>query len=208
MTNDVDLKRQLLGPWTRKGILLIPVTSPQRHGEFENIRSYVTYSELTGSTPTTEQFIEKVRSIGLKSLMASLSNLVQILHNDGVGNVELQQRIQSRFLTREALQRLRTLENWQDRAIFFPQQILFTMKMAILHAPDIEDPRPDEEFRDALVDMLLMASDFLDKITLSDDIEELERVLLSHLVRNYLLNMTDQFRYMIPRVPLVSKTSM
>jgi hypothetical protein len=118
MTNDANLKRQLLHPWTRKGALLIPVTAPQRHGEAENIRSYVTYSELTGSTPTVEEFIEKVRSIGLKSLMASLSNLIQILHNDGVGNVELQRRIQSRFLTREQLQKLRTLENWQDRAIF------------------------------------------------------------------------------------------
>lgn len=203
MTNDARLKRQLLGPWTGKGSLLIPVTGRQPHGESENIRSYVTYSELTGTTPTIEEYIEKVRSIGLKSVMASLSNLIQILHNDGVGNVDLQRRIQGRFLTREPLQKLRTLENWQDRAIFVPQQILFTMKMAILYSPDSEDPRPDPEFRDALVELLLMASDFLDKIALSDDIEELERVLLSHLVRNYLLNMTDQLRYMIPRASLL-----
>lgn len=203
MANAADLKRRLLRPWARKGTLFVPPTLPQLHGEMENIKAYVTYSELTGRKPTTEEFVEKLQGMGLKSLMASLSNLIQVLHNDGVGNIELQRRLRDQALTPQRLTRLTTVEQWNQRIIFFPQQILFALKMAIHHSPDTEDPRPNEEFRDALIDILLIASEFLGNLELPEDLGEIEKVIISHLVRDYLMNMTDQFRYMIPRASIL-----
>jgi hypothetical protein len=78
------------------------------------------------------------------------------------------------------LSRLRSLPNWNERIVFFPQQALFLAKLAILYAPDRDDPRQDEQFRDII-----------------------ERVLVAYQVRNYLLNSTERIRYMIPRASLL-----
>jgi len=203
MANAADLKRRLLAPWSREGFLFVPPTVPQLHGEMENMKAYVTYSELTGREPTIEEFVERLQGIGLKSLMYNLSNLIQVLHNDGVGNLELQRRLRNQALTPQRLARLTTLEHWDERIIFFPQQILFSVKMAILHSPDKEDSHSDGEFRNALLDVLLIASDLIGHLALSEDTEELEKTLLSHQVRDYLMNMVDQFRYMIPRASVL-----
>jgi hypothetical protein len=48
-----------------------------------------------------------------------------------------------------------------------------------------------------------MAAGFVGRIELPDDPEELERVLVAYQVRNYLINSTEQVRYMIPRASLL-----
>src|SRR2546425_7331591 len=153
--------------------------------------------------PSMDEFVERLRHIGLRSLVMSLSALIQISHNDGVVAPTLQARLCARALTLDMRRRIAVLPNANDRVVFFPQQILFTMKMALLHAPDVEDRRPDEEFRDALVELLLMANDFLESEEFNQTGRELRRALLSHVVRNFLLNSTDQFRYMVPRAAVL-----
>ena len=51
--------------------------------EADFARSYVTYSELFGSTPTWEMFFERLRSTGLQSVMASLSFINSVLYLKG-----------------------------------------------------------------------------------------------------------------------------
>jgi hypothetical protein len=169
----------------------------------ENIKAYVKYSDLAGAEPTLDELIARLRDVGLRSLLMSLSRLMTVLHVDGVSRRELQAILRDQAMTPGVLARLQRLPNAEERIVFFPQQVLFTAKMAILHSPDRDDPRPDLEFRDVVVDLLLMAADFLDRIELPEDPQELERALLAHQVRNYLFNMTEQVRYMIPRASLL-----
>ncbi len=197
------LAHRLFGPWQRRGSLFIPPTFPQRHGEMENVKAYVTYSELTGAEPTLDRFIARLGTVGLRSLLSSLSRLVTALHNDGVSCLELQGALRDHTLTVDMLARLRRLENWRERIIFFPQQILFAAKMALLHSPERDDQRSDTEFRDILVELLLMAAEFLDRLVLPEGRHELERAMIAHQVRNYLMNTTEQVRYMIPRASLL-----
>ncbi len=169
----------------------------------ENIKAYVKYSEFFGAEPTLEKFIAMLRTVGLHSLLLSLSRLITILHNDGVATPDLQRLLRDQSFTPEMFTRLRQLENWRERIIFFPQQILFAAKLALLHSPDQADERPDPDFRDVLIELLLMAADFLDRLELPDDRRALESVMLAHQVRNFLLNTTDQVRYMVPRASLL-----
>src|SRR5262249_43504975 len=145
---DDDLRRRLGGPWARRGHLFVPPTVPQRHGEMDNIKPYVKYSELFDRRPTHAEFIDRLHSVGLHSVMASLSALMQIIYNDGVATPRLQGHLALRALTPQMLHRLRRLPNANQRVVFFPQQILFAMKFAALHSPDDVEGRPDEEFRD------------------------------------------------------------
>ncbi len=169
----------------------------------DNIKAFVTYSELTGVAPTVEDFIARLRGVGLRSLLLSLSRLITVLHIDGVSRLDLQAVLRQQAFTPRMLARLRQLQDWQQRIVFFQQQILFMAKMATLYAPDRDDARPDLEFRDALVELLLMAADFFDRFDLSADPGDLERALIAHQVRNYLLNTTEQLRYLIPRASLL-----
>ena len=203
MPEDPEFRRRLGGPWVPRGSLFLPPVLPQRHGEMDNIKAYVTYSELTGVAPTLDDFIARLRGVGLRSLLLSLSRLITVLHIDGVSRLDLQAVLRQQAFTPRMLARLRQLQDWQERIVFFQQQILFTAKMATLYAPDRDDARPDLEFRDVLVELLLMAADFFDRFDLSADPGELERALIAHQVRNYLLNTTEQLRYLIPRASLL-----
>jgi len=204
MPNGADLRRRLLGPWAQRGSLFVPPTRPQRRGEMENIKAYVKYSEFSnGVEPSLDDYTRRLRDVGLRSLLFSLSRLMTVLHNDGVANPDLQALLRDQSFTPPMLARLRQLQNWRERIIFFPQQLLFTAKMALLHSPDRDDGRPDPEFRDTLLELLLMAADFLDRLDLPNDREKGRSVMLAHMVRNYLLNATEQVRYMMPRTSLL-----
>src|SRR5262245_61965776 len=169
----------------------------------ENIKAFVTLSELTGVEPTMDDIVSRLRDVGLRSLLLSLSRLLTVLHVDGVSRADLQAQLRERAFTPAMLSRLRSLPNWNERIVFFPQQALFLAKLAILHAQDCDDTRPHEQFPDIVVELLLMAADLVGRMTLPDDPEELERVLVAYQVRNYLLNSTEQIRYMIPRASLL-----
>lgn len=49
MVDNRELSRRLLGQWARRGSLFVPPTLPTRHGEMENIKAYVKYSEFFGA---------------------------------------------------------------------------------------------------------------------------------------------------------------
>ena len=120
MSDDRDLRRLLLGQWTRRGSLFVPPTRPTRHGEMENIKAYVKFSEIFGREPTVEEFVARLRDIGLRSLMESLSRLMTILHADGVATPGLQLLLHERALTPGMIERLRRLPNGEERIVFFP----------------------------------------------------------------------------------------
>jgi len=120
MSDDRDLRRRLLGQWTRRGLLFVPPTRPTRHGEMENIKAYVKFSEIFGREPTVEEFVARLRDIGLRSLMESLSRLMTILHADGVATPGLQLLLHERALTPGMIERLRRLPNGEERIVFFP----------------------------------------------------------------------------------------
>src|SRR5437867_13410346 len=90
MSDDRDLRRRLLGQWTRPGSLFVPPTRAARHGEMENIKAYVKFSEIFGREPTVDEFVARLRDIGLRSVVESLSRLMTILHADGVATPGLQ----------------------------------------------------------------------------------------------------------------------
>src|SRR5258705_7337560 len=106
-----DLRRRLTGPWMRRGSLFVPPTRPERHGEMDNIKAFVTLSELTGTEPMMDDFVGRLRGIGLRSLLLSLSRLLTVLHVDGVSRVELQTQLRHRAFTPAMLRRLRSLPN-------------------------------------------------------------------------------------------------
>jgi hypothetical protein len=58
-----------------RGSLFIPPTNPTRHGEMENIKAYVKYSEIAGRVPAEDEFVERLRDVGLRTLMQCLSRL-------------------------------------------------------------------------------------------------------------------------------------
>ena len=120
MSDDRDLRRRLLGQWTHRGLLFVPPTRPTRHGEMENIKAYVKFSEIFGREPTVEEFVARLRDIGLRSLMESLSRLMTILHADGVATPGLQLLLHERALTPGMIERLRRLPNGEERIVFFP----------------------------------------------------------------------------------------
>jgi len=203
-----DPRQPFRWPFVPRGFLFIPPTSPTRHGEMENIKAYVKFSELSGRMPTPDEFVDRLQNIGLRTLMHCLSNLMTVLHVDGVATPGLQPMLRDQSLSPAMLERLRRfhgLPPWHERIVFFPQQILFTMKMALLHSPDRDDPRANQdEFRDPLVELLLMAADFLDnQITLPEDRAEAEGRIVAYLVQDYLLNMREQLRYLVPRASLL-----
>jgi hypothetical protein len=198
-----DFLQRVFGPWARKGFLYLPVRPRRYPVEMEYVKAYVTYSELHGERPSFDALVDRLGDIGLQSLMVSLSNLGQILHNDGAGKPEVQAALYNDFLTPGMLSRLRRVRHPDARLLFFPQQILYTAKLAILYSPNRGDPRPDPEFRDALVTILLMATEFLGGYAEPQSAVERDRFLLSYVIRDHSVHAQDQLRYMLPRSSLL-----
>jgi hypothetical protein len=203
---DADLRRRLLGPWITRGGLFLPPTRGETHGEMENIRAYVTYEELTGATPTWDEFIDTLHTTGLRSLVLSLSSLATILHNDGVTNLTLQRMLRDQFVPPELRVRLLQLPNWNDRVLFFPQQVLFCIKAALMHSPDAVDERPDADFGHRLAHILLMATAFLDSPVVSEHDPDARNRIVSFVVRNSFIQGTERFGHMLARASLLYTT--
>lgn len=199
----LNFLQRVFGPWARRGLLYVPMRPRKHLPEMDYVKAYVTYSELTGQRPTLDDLVDRLQDIGLRSLIVSLSNLGQIIHNDGVGKPEVQATLRDNSLTPGTLLQLRKLRNWNERLLFFPQQILYTAKMALLYSPDRNDPRPDPEFRDALVTILLMATEFLEDRVEHHSPAERDRFVLSHIIRDHYVHAQDQLRYMLPRSSLL-----
>ena len=86
----------------------------------ENIKAYVKYSEFSnGVEPSLHDYTRRLRDVGLRSLLFSLSRLMTVLHNDGVANPDLQALLRDQSFTPPMLARLRQLQNWRERIICF-----------------------------------------------------------------------------------------
>lgn len=72
--------------------------------EADFARSYVTHSELFGSNPTWELFFDRLRDIGLQSVMASLSFINSVLYVKG--GIQAQREIVSNTFDSDLMARL------------------------------------------------------------------------------------------------------
>ncbi len=198
MAGETVFHRILDGTWASDGVLWRPLTRAAGVSELEYWRMFTRASDLGSPQPTWDSIIGQLRESGLRSLMATLSDLNQLLHNDGVATPELQARFR-KDLRPERQVRLATLRNADQRILYFPQQILLLMKLALLHAPNRDDPRSDEVWRDVVVDLLLQVSDLLPSPMASPDDAPSEDDMLRFHIQTFVFNHTEQYRYLIPR---------
>ena len=82
----MNIDELLKGPWRDHGLIAVPASywppaaKKTEPTEAEYIRSYITYSELFGTTPTWDEFFKRLAGIGLQSVMASLSFINSVMY--------------------------------------------------------------------------------------------------------------------------------
>lgn len=85
----MDIHELLLnGLWRDQSMLALPAwyrpRAPKKlPSEGDYVRSRITYAELFGAEPTWEEFFERLRGIGLHSIMAALSYINSVLYVKG-----------------------------------------------------------------------------------------------------------------------------
>ena len=182
----------LRGPWRENGPLLIPARlepppQPRQDAELDYIKTPITYREMFGVQPTRANFFDQLGAIGLQSLMASLSHMNSLLHVRGTLNA--QDDLVAGTFDADLVQRIHQhVPDWRGRLVYSPQQLLTTMKAAVLHSPNREDERRDPvAYSRALAEVLLMANDILgeDGPQAVGPQGDLAGALLPHAVRSY-----------------------
>ena len=198
------------GPWQERGLLLVPAAfrnpEARRPAELSFLRTRITYSELFGVPPTWDQFFEKIRGLGLRHVMASLSYLNSVLHVKGTLNAQ-DDLVNSTF-DNDLKERVRRLPNWRGRVIYSPSQVLMVMKAAVLNSPDQDDARPDDAYGRELAEVLLIANDLLDPETTAavrnaQTPPELIAAFLAHSIRSTLANSTERYEHALARASIL-----
>lgn len=197
------------GPGRERGLLLIPAgyrTVTRRPAELSYLKTRITYSELFGVVPTWDQFFERLRTIGLHHVMASLSYLNSVLHVKGTLNAQ-DDTVNGTF-DGDLRDRVRRLPEWRGRIVYSPPQVLMVMKAAILYSPDQEDARDDGAYGRDLSEVLLIANDLLDPGTTgavqgAQDRPELITALLAHSIRSTLANFGENYQRALARASIV-----
>jgi hypothetical protein len=208
-STNVDALDALTGPWREHGLLMVPAAfraPASRPAELSYLRTRITYAELFGAEPTWDQFFERLRAIGLHSVMASLSYLNSVLHVKGTLNA--QDDLVNGTFDEDLRRRLLRLAEWRGRIVYSPAQVLMVMKAAILHSPDREDERPDGEYGRLLAEVLLIANDLLDPgastaAQAAQDRPELMTALLAHSIRSTLANAHESYEPALARASVV-----
>lgn len=194
-----DLRRWFEHPWLDDGLLVRPPIQLQGPSEMDQWRVFIRGTEL-GLQPTTREGLARdLSSVGLRSLMLVLADINQLLRVDGVANRELQARF-LRDLAPKLGEHVARLPNLDKRVLFFPQQLLVLMKMALLHCPDHDDPRTDQPWRDTVVRMLLQVSDLLATAMPGNagTPPSHDEMLRFHM-QTFMLNRTEGYAHVIPR---------
>ncbi|CAN5746328.1 hypothetical protein BH24ACI4_BH24ACI4_30230 [soil metagenome] len=178
--------------------------------EADFARSYVTHSELFGPSPTWELFFDRLRDIGLQSVMASLSFINSVLYVKG--GIQAQREIVSNTFDSDLMARLSRLPDLANRVVYSPGQTLLVIRSALLHSPNREDNRRNAQYGRAITEVLLMANDLLDAdlktrveaaTAGATDPDVLARALLSHSIRTTLVNGADAYNTTLARASLI-----
>src|SRR4051794_15277263 len=91
-----DFERTLRGPWRDHGRIALPArhrlggdrSRKPTYPELSYLRPRISYSELFARKPTWDDLFNRLRGLGLRSVMASLSFLNSVLHVKGVLNAQ------------------------------------------------------------------------------------------------------------------------
>src|SRR5262249_28669334 len=158
----------------------------RRPAELSYLKTRISYSELFGKKPTWDEFFDRLKAMGLRHVLASLSFLNSVLHARGW--YKAQNETVSQTFDADLRDRLMRLPKWRGRIVYSPSQVLMVMKAAILHSPDREDERTTDVYGRELAEILLMANDLLDPAA-SPAVQdaharpELIAALLAHSIR-------------------------
>jgi hypothetical protein len=203
-----EFERTFRGPWRDHGLILVPASyrprpsAPERHPELNFLRTRLTHSELFGAEPTWDAFFDRLKDIGLRPIMAALSDLNAVLHVRGIANVQ-DQWVGGTF-DADLKDRVERLPDWRGRIVYSTPQALLVMKAALLHSPDRDDERTDAAFSRQLAEVMLMANDLLDSdakpaIMAAATADDLARVMLPHAIRSTMANHAERYQVAMGR---------
>jgi hypothetical protein len=175
-----------------------------------SVAVYVTLRELRVSPGTLSEIVTTLRKIGVYEAMQALSRIGLLLENHGWSNRDLQHALVHGLIPEEYSRgATRILINEPYRFVFFEQQILGLMQLAVLYCPKtgvtpLESNRA--LFDEFVVKCVLGITDILESTYLGSarqqstaSMGEVSEPLASALLRNAFFNYRDQFTYMLAR---------
>jgi hypothetical protein len=171
---------------------------------------YVTLRELRGTPATLPEIATTLRKIGVYEALQALSHIGLLLENHEWSNKDLQHALVRDLLPKEYSNgAARILSTEPNRVVFFEQQILGLMQLAVLYCPEIGLTRLEGNrvlFNEFVVNCVLGITDILESTYLSSARQQstagagdISEALTSALLRNTFFNYRDQFPYMLAR---------
>ena len=171
---------------------------------------YVTLRELRGNPATLPEIATTLRKIGVYEALQALSRIGLLLENHEWSNKDLQHALVRGLVPGEYSRTAAQILGAEPyRFVFFEQQILGAMQLAILYCPQIgttplEGNRP--LFNEFMVKCVLGITDILES-TYLNSARRRSRIglradsdpLASALLRNAFLNYRDEFTHMLAR---------
>jgi hypothetical protein len=171
---------------------------------------YVTLRELRGSPATLREIAATLRKIGVYEALQALARIGLLLENHEWSNKDLQHAL-VRSLVPDEYSRaaLQILNSQPYRFVFFEQQIISAMQLAILYCPEIGPSSFQGNrvlFHEFMVECVLGVSDILESRYLKSATRQSttsarpdSEPLASALLRNAFLNYRDEFTHMLAR---------
>ena len=171
---------------------------------------YVTLRELRGRPATLAEIAATLRKIGVYEALQALSRIVLLLENHDWSNRELQIALVRGLIPEEYSRSAAQILNTDPyRFVFFEQQILSLMQLAVLYCPETGDTRLEGNrtlFDQFVVNCVLGITDILESTYLRSarrrstaGVGEVSEPLSSAMLRNAFFNYRDQFTHMLAR---------
>jgi len=171
---------------------------------------YVTLAELRGRPATLPEIAATLRKIDVYDALQALSRIGLLLENHDWANKDLQHALVRGLVPEEYSERAAQILATQPyRFVFFEQQILGAMQLAILYCPEIGAGRLEGNrplFDEFLVECVLGITDILESTYLKSARRQSRAgvtgdsdSLASALLRNAFLNYRDEFTHMLAR---------
>ena len=171
---------------------------------------YVTLGELRGRPATLAEIAATLRRIGVYEALQALSRIGLLLENHDWSNRELQIALVRGLIPEEySHSAAQILSTEPYRFVFFEQQILSLMQLAVLYCPETGDTPLEGNrtlFDQFVVKCVLGITDILESTYLRSarrqstaGVGEVSEPLASALLRNAFFNYRDQFTHMLAR---------